>query len=131
MYFQIRGLLGCNNILCYKFALLLSLVPSTTLSAILSAWSRKYLFPNGYKIVDQTKIEPTENFSKLDIRTLRVCVFSLFCTTTVIYGFTKIRPESNLAYKARTIKPRIKHKIRNFKFKNKKKSKKLHKENIC
>lgn len=126
VYFQIRSLLGCNSLFCYKLAMLISLIPSTLLSAKLSALSRSYLFPTGYNIIDDESIVTPVGLS--NSRTLRVYIFAVALSVSSVSVLNKAFPNSKYTYFTRTLKPRVKNRIRNMKFKVKKKVSNIHKK---
>lgn len=120
IYLQVRTLLGCNYYVCYKFAMLISLIPSTLISAKFSALARSYLFPDGYHIIEQEENVVT-SVALLENRTLRVYVFAILLGISGISLANKAFPNNKYTYFTRTLRPRTKHKIRNLKFKLKKK----------
>lgn len=129
-YFNLKRLLQCNSLICYKISLLFSLIPSSILGGFLSGCSRKYLFKNGYKITT-ISVDQTPKPFYVNNRTLIVCLFALSITSitsiSVKYVVCKTKPNSRFAYNIKTFKPRLRNKIQNLKRKLKTRTKRVKK----
>jgi hypothetical protein len=115
-YVNVKALLGCNSLICYKISLLFSIIPSSIISGVLSSISRTYLFKDGYNITTV----PVKTVSKkawVNQRVLVVGLFALSVSSVAVYTVCKVRPNSSFAYRVKTFKPRVKHKLNYVKMK--------------